>query len=149
MRWAWHAALLGVVGRMHKGQVQCCDKYFATECTAGHSVQVLGLILDAAKGFSTAPAQLATAGHRALGAVQGMCASSDIDNPSIRLHLWQQLVLPVVRYGCEIWGVHSTRTSQIIAASLTTQQRGCTWTSCAVYGHRLQGAQARRPAGCR
>ena len=64
----------------------------------------LGLIFDAAKGFCTAPGQLATAGRRALGAVQGMCANSDIDDPSIRLHLWQQLVLPVVSYGCEIWG---------------------------------------------
>jgi hypothetical protein len=64
----------------------------------------LGLIFDATRGFSTAPAQLAAAGRRALGAAQGMCANSDITDPSIRLHLWQQLVLPVVSYGCEVWG---------------------------------------------
>jgi hypothetical protein len=64
----------------------------------------LGLIFDAIKGFSAAPAQLAASGRRALGAIQGMCANSDITYPSIRLHMWQQLVLPVVSYGCEIWG---------------------------------------------
>ena len=30
--------------------------------------------------------------------------SLDISDPSIRLHMWQQLVLPVVSYGSEVWG---------------------------------------------
>jgi hypothetical protein len=64
----------------------------------------LRLIFDAAKGFTAAaPAQLAASGRWALGAIQGMCANSaDITDPSIRLHLWQHLVLPVVSYGCEL-----------------------------------------------
>ncbi len=33
-----------------------------------------------------------------------MCANSDIADPSIPLHLWQQLVLLVVSYGCEVCG---------------------------------------------
>ena len=57
----------------------------------------LGLVFDAAKlrlQYNTCPSwQLAAAGRRALGAgrwalgaAQGMCASSDIDDPPIRLH---------------------------------------------------------------
>jgi hypothetical protein len=61
-----------------------------------------GLIFDAAQGFTAAPAQLAASGRRALGAIQGMCANSDITDPSIHVHMWQQLVLPVVSNGCEI-----------------------------------------------
>jgi hypothetical protein len=47
---------------------------------------------------------LALAGQRALGAVQGLCYYSSIADPSIRLHLLQQLVLPVVSYGSQEWG---------------------------------------------
>ena len=31
--------------------------------------------------------------------------NQNISDPSIRLHLWQQMVLPVVSYGSEVWGV--------------------------------------------
>jgi hypothetical protein len=54
-----------------------------------------------------APSHLAEAGlagRRALFAMQGMCYTQDITDPSIRLHMWQQLVLPVVSYGSGIWG---------------------------------------------
>ncbi len=54
-----------------------------------------------------APSHLAEAGlagRRALFAMQGMCYTQDITDPSIRLHMWQQPVLPVVSYGSEIWG---------------------------------------------
>jgi hypothetical protein len=54
--------------------------------------------------FTAVPAQLAASGRRALGAIQGTCANSVITDPSIRLHMRQQLVLPVVSYGCEVWG---------------------------------------------
>jgi hypothetical protein len=68
------------------------------------SYKYLGVIFHAHDGIMQAPVQLAEAGRRALFAVQGMCYSQDITDPSIRLHLWQQLVLPVVSYGSEIWG---------------------------------------------
>jgi hypothetical protein len=32
-----------------------------------------------------------------------MCYQQDITDPSLRLHFWQQLVLPVVSFGSELW----------------------------------------------
>jgi hypothetical protein len=41
--------------------------------------------------------------QRALYALKSMCCQQDITDPSLRLHFWQQLVLPVVSFGSELW----------------------------------------------
>jgi hypothetical protein len=63
----------------------CANSDIADPSIRLHMRQQLGLI------FAAAPAQLAASGRRALGAIQGMIVR-------------QQLVLPVVSYGCEVWG---------------------------------------------
>jgi hypothetical protein len=64
----------------------------------------LGAVFDQDVGCDVAPIYLADSGRRALFAMQNMCYTQDLVDPSIRLHLWQQLVLPVVSYGSEVWG---------------------------------------------
>ena len=68
------------------------------------SYKYLGVIFHAWQGIMQAPIHLAQSGHRAMYAMQGMCYSQGITDPSIRAHMWQQLVLPVVSYGSEVWG---------------------------------------------
>ena len=68
------------------------------------SYKYLGVVFHALQGIMQAPMHLAQSGHKALFAMQGMCYSQGITDPSIRIHMWQQLVLPVVSYGSEIWG---------------------------------------------
>ena len=76
---------------------------------AGRAVEVadsykyLGTIFHETKLLKQASQQLAAAGQRALYAVKSMCYQQDITDPSLRLHFWQQLVLPVVSFGSEIW----------------------------------------------
>ena len=76
---------------------------------AGRTVEVadsykyLGTVFHETKLLKQASQQLAAAGQRALYAVKSMCYQQDITDPSLRLHFWQQLVLPVVSFGSEMW----------------------------------------------
>jgi hypothetical protein len=68
------------------------------------SYKYLGTVLvHETKLLKQASQQLAAAGQRALYAVKSMCYQQDITDPSLRLHFWQQLVLPVVSFGSEMW----------------------------------------------
>ena len=71
------------------------------------SYKYLGALFHQRHGLTQAAQHLAQSAHRAMYAMQGMCYSQDISDPSIRLHMWQQLVLPVVSYACEVWGPHT------------------------------------------
>ena len=101
---------------------------------------------------SLARAYIAGRSRRALGAVQGMRANSTIDDPSNWLHLWQQLVLPVVSYGGELWGAqhqHLTQPSYFsdnpgeeVHLDLLHWYRGAGWP------RRTHASSCRLPHGC-
>jgi hypothetical protein len=87
-----------------------------------------------------------------LGAIQGMCANSDITDPSIRLHMWQQLVLPMVSYGCEIWGAqHRHFTERAYFDTNPGEEVHLAFLRwCTGAGPRRTGASSwRRPTSCR
>ena len=87
------------------------------------SYKYLGVVFHQRHGLLQAGQQLAQSAHRAMYAMQGMCYSQDISDPSIRLHMWQQLVLPVVSYASEVWGPHTVHFTEPTYASSTPGEK--------------------------
>ena len=64
----------------------------------------LGLIFDARKGLKAAQGRLVDSGRKALFGMMDICSQQDINDPSLRQHMWNALILPVLSYGAELWG---------------------------------------------
>ena len=67
----------------------------------------LGIVLHKKGHFKEAVSKLATAGKRALFAMQYRCSDLGIHDIGMRCSLFSSLVQPVLSYGCEIWGLES------------------------------------------
>ena len=70
----------------------------------------LGVIFHKKGYFKEAVSQLATAGKRALFAMQYRCSDLGIHDIGMRCSLFSSLVQPVLSYGCEIWGLENPHT---------------------------------------
>jgi hypothetical protein len=72
--------------------------------TAATRYVYLGLVFDSKKGLQTAAVRLVDSGRKALFGLMGICAQQGISDPSLKHHMFNALVLPVLSYGAELWG---------------------------------------------
>jgi hypothetical protein len=64
----------------------------------------LGLIFDGQKGLKAAQGRLVDCGRKAMFGLMGICSQQEISDPSLRQHMWNALILPILSYGAELWG---------------------------------------------
>jgi hypothetical protein len=84
----------------------------ATPVVPATQYKYLGLVFDARKGLRPAQGRLVDSGRKALFGMMGICCQQGINDPSLRQHMWNALVLPVLSYGAELWaGLFPTFTS--------------------------------------
>ena len=63
----------------------------------------LGIVFDHRKGMRPAPGRLVDSGRKALFGMIGTCHQQGLQDPSLRRHVFNALVLPVLSYGAELW----------------------------------------------
>jgi hypothetical protein len=64
----------------------------------------LGMLFEADGIMSKAGKRCLSKGRAALYSMLRRCNELDIHNVYIRMHLFDSLVLPILNYGCEVWG---------------------------------------------
>jgi len=71
------------------------------------SYKCLGFVLHATKKltFGTDLDALVATAKKALFAMRRRCALLGIRDPALQCKLFDTLVLPILSYGCEVWGV--------------------------------------------
>jgi hypothetical protein len=65
----------------------------------------LGITFHETKGVSVSVDALYTAGHRAMWAMLSRCSEHNISSMSMKVHLFNTLVTPILCYCSEVWGV--------------------------------------------
>ena len=71
------------------------------------SFRYLGIDLHQTRGFTFSAEHLASAGLKAAFALRRRCAELGIRDVRLKCRLFDALVVPVLSYGCEIWGTYS------------------------------------------
>ena len=64
----------------------------------------LGLVLHETEGLSAAVAALQASGNRALWGMRARCKAAQIDSMFLQCQLFDTLVMPILCYGCAVWG---------------------------------------------
>jgi hypothetical protein len=94
--------------KSHKSHAQlarsCCWKIDDQEIEIKHEAKFLGNIFHDIKGCEAAPAELAAKGQRALHLLLGRMKSHHINQSSFLCRVFDQVIKPVVSYGCHVWG---------------------------------------------
>ena len=65
----------------------------------------LGFVFHATKGLHFGTEALLAVARKALFAMRRRCALLGIRDPALQCKLFDTLVLPILSYGCEVWGV--------------------------------------------
>ena len=76
------------------------------ECV--QSYKYLGFELHATKNLSHGVSKLVSAANKAMHAMNHRCAFLHISDPKQRCKLFDSLVLPILSYASEVWGVDKT-----------------------------------------
>ncbi len=94
----------------------------------GHTIPVssefryLGIVFHETKGVSVCIDALCTAGRRAMWAMLSRCTEHNIHSMSMKVHLFNTLVSPILTYCSEVWGPsllqRSGQGQQLISAVL-------------------------------
>jgi hypothetical protein len=84
------------------------------------SYKYLGILMSAAGTFTLAMEDLKDRGLRALYQLKTTILNNNI-NPDLALKLFDQLIRPIVTYGCEIWGAFLNKLNK-----RTEEGSGCT-----------------------
>ena len=69
------------------------------------SYKYLGFTFHATKDMSFGTAFLVAAARKAMFAMRRRCALLGIRDPALQCKLFDTLVLPILSYGAEVWGV--------------------------------------------
>ena len=80
--------------RLNGAMVERMDKY-----------KCLGFVFHATKGLHFGTEALMAVARKALFAMRRRCAMLGIRDPALQCKLFDTLVLPILSYGCEVWGV--------------------------------------------
>ena len=80
--------------RLNGAVVERVDKY-----------KYLGLVFHATKGLHSGTEALMAVARKALFTMQQCCGLLGIRDPALQCKLFDTLVLPILSYGCEVWGV--------------------------------------------
>ena len=80
--------------RLNGAVVECVDRY-----------KYLGFVFHATKGLHFGTEALMAVARKALFAMRLRCALLGIRDPALQRKLFDTLVLPILSYGCEVWGV--------------------------------------------
>ena len=69
------------------------------------SYKYLGFVFHAKKNMSFGTSFLVAAARKAMFAMRRRCAELGIRDPALQCKLFDTLVLPILSYGVEVWGV--------------------------------------------
>jgi len=69
------------------------------------SYKYLGFVVHATKKMTLGTDALVATAKKALFAMRRRCALLGIRDPALQCKLFDTLVLPILSYGCEVWGV--------------------------------------------
>ena len=76
--------------------------------TGWRATSYLGFVVHATKEVTFGTSVLVAAAKKAQFAMGRQCALLGIRDPPLHCKLCDTLVLPVLSYGCEVWGVDTT-----------------------------------------
>jgi hypothetical protein len=79
-------------------------QYNGSDLTWQPSFIYLGIIYDSINGIQGAGDRCLQKGRGALYSLVRRCNQLDIHNITIKIHLFNTLVKPILMYGCEVWG---------------------------------------------
>jgi len=71
------------------------------------SYKYLGFVVHATKTLTFGTDALVATGNKALFAMRRRCALLSIRDPAVQCKSFDTLVLPILSYGCEVWGVYT------------------------------------------
>ena len=74
----------------------------------GKSYKYLGFVFHATKNMSVGTSYLVAAARKAMFAMRRRCAEVGMRDPALQRKLFDTLVLPILSYGVEVWGVKSS-----------------------------------------
>ena len=74
----------------------------------GESYKYHGFVFHATKNMPVGTSFLVAAARKAMFAMRRQCAEVGIRNPALQCKRFDILVLPILSYGVEVWGVKST-----------------------------------------
>ena len=69
------------------------------------SYKYLGFVVHATKKLTFGTDALVATAKKALFAMRRRCALLGIRDPALQCKLFDTLLLPILSYGCEVWGV--------------------------------------------
>ena len=72
------------------------------------SYKYLGFIFRATRNMPVGTSSLVAAARKAMFAMRQRCAEVGIRDPALQCKLFDTLVLPILSYGVEVWGVKSS-----------------------------------------
>ena len=84
--------------RLNGAGVECVDNY-----------KYLGFVFHATKGLHFGTEALTAVARKALFAMRRRCALLGLRDSPLQCKLFDPLVLPILSYGCEVWGVDAKR----------------------------------------
>jgi hypothetical protein len=94
-----------VIFSARKSQVDSLPLVYAgANIEVVESFRYLGLDLHCTKALDTAGSARSEAAGRSEWALSGRCSELGIEEPALKLHLWDALVKQSMLYGVEVWG---------------------------------------------
>lgn len=99
------------------------------------SYKYLGVTMSSNGGFRTCQDQLCQRGKRAMYSLIAMCRKFDLPI-DLQLDLFDAMVMPIIMYGCEIWGYKIIKDVENIQVTFLKNVLGVRKTTCnsMVYG---------------
>ncbi len=85
--------------------MMCVTLCSVVQLRNGESYKYLGFVFHATKKLTFGTDALVATARKALFAMRRRCALLGIRDPALQCKLFDTLVLPILSYGCKVWGV--------------------------------------------